>query len=99
MSDPFLKKIKFDTVFSHIKYKDSFRTQTVERIKETEGYIIGSCYKYDGEYYPPTGSKSFYEDDWEPGGLANRVAVHYWKVVTELNKEYLVPKSQVKEVL
>ena len=102
MREDFLKEIIFDKVFSHIEYVDDNekvrRVQRMEKIQQTKGYIIGSCYKYDGYYTPTVSSKDYWgEIDYQQGSIDNRKSIKYWVVVVDMNKTYLVPKKEVEK--
>ncbi|WP_313758530.1 hypothetical protein [Tissierella sp.] len=100
LEDRFLELIDFDTVFSQVDYveeaKGTRRVQKFEKIDSTRGVIVGTCYKYDGYYYPSSLATAPFYDDFESGGLTDRKRVNYWKVVTGMNKEYLVPMDDIE---
>lgn len=101
----FLQKIKFDTSFLIAQYKkteergfDAFRELKFERFEEREGYIIGSCFKFDG-LYNKGNEPSYYDDvyDGESPSIKNTKRIDMWVVATGINEQYLVPKKPLDE--
>lgn len=106
MGDKFLSKIKFDTIYAEYstrnyeksddKYYDYFRKLMFEKAEEQEGYIIGSCFKFDG-YYKERVKPRYYDGEEERPVFTATKRIDMWVVVTGMNEEYLVPKKSVDE--
>jgi len=62
---------------------------------EGEGYIIGECYKYEGEYQEKKAPSGLFYDDYEPAALIYRKRVNFYKVLVSYNNIVLVNKSDI----
>jgi hypothetical protein len=106
MKDKFLQKIKFDTIYNDYATKnyeetnergyDYFRKLMFERVKEQEGYIVGSTFKFDGLYCEGTPPNHYDYEGNSPIFKATK-RIDMWVIVTGMNEEYLVPKKPVEE--
>lgn len=104
-------KIIFNTAYSEgatkryeeIKENQEYkRVVKIKKLNETlEGIVIGEVSKFDGIYFVNDKyvSVSLYDEhnEYDPPSFRPTKRVDFWKVATEMNVDFLVPKEYVEE--
>lgn len=89
----FNHKIIFTEMLEGFDYSSNYRKCIVSKIKPKTGIIVGRVIRYEGKYIPTVESHHCFGgyEYGEEGSLTERKGVWFWRVFTDLNKEYLIP--------